>query len=351
MSAPDAPRQFLPDFCGIRMLFAVVITAELLAMVLTLGAGGGLADFWSQLSTRSLFVQWVAIGATAVLCLARPLLRPLGNTATGVAAWMLIMLTATALSLLALWLLPTLASHHGAPAFLIRALGVTAIIAAVVLRYLYEQHCQRQRELAEAQARFAALQARIRPHFLFNSMNTIASLTRADPARAEAVVEDLAELFRASLAKPGSLSTLGEELALAEGYLRIEAQRLGERLRVHWDLQDLPRQAPLPTLLLQPLLENAVYHGIEPALDGGTITVTGRYRRGVVNLAVRNTLPGSAAQPAREGNRIAQDNVRDRLVGLYGEAAALVVGRVEGDYQVRLHFPCAADEDGTPCAS
>jgi two-component system sensor histidine kinase AlgZ len=343
MTEADPPRHFLPDFCAIRMLFAVVITAELLAIVLTLGAGGGLENLGAELSTRSLFVQWIAIGATALLCLFKPLLRPLNHTTAGLAAWGLILLTALGVVLLALWLDPHLAGAAGSMAFIVRTLGVTAIIAAIVLRYMYEQHCQRERELAEAQARFAALQARIRPHFLFNSMNTIASLTRADPARAEAVVEDLSELFRASLADSSALSTLGEELELAEGYLRIEAQRLGERLHVVWDLEDLPREAQLPKLLLQPLLENAVYHGIEPAPDGGTITVSGRYRRGVVNLAIRNTLP-AAARPGvtRSGNRIAMDNVRDRLASLYGDEAGMVVGRVENDYQVRLHFPYAA---------
>jgi len=339
MTEPDAQRHFLPDFCAIRMLFAVVITAELLALVLTLGGGGGLGDFWDKLSLRSLFVQWIAIGATAVLCLTRPLLRSLGHTLAGLAAWGLIMATAAALSLLALWFDPNLAGAGGHAAFLVRTLGITAIIAAVVLRYLFEQHCQRERELAESMARFAALQARIRPHFLFNSMNTIASLTRADPARAEAVVEDLAELFRASLADPSALSTLGEELELSEGYLRIEAQRLGERLQVQWDLHDLPLDAPVPKLLLQPLLENAVYHGIEPARHGGVITLSGRYRRGVVNLAIRNPIPAAGDGEARSGNRIAQANVRDRLAAMYGDAAGMVLGRVENDYQVRLHFP------------
>ena len=347
MTEAARQRHFLPDCCGIRMLFAVVITAELLAVVLTLGAGGGLQNFGAELSTRSLFVQWIAIGATAGLCLLKPLLRPLNNTAVGLVAWALILLTALGVTLLALWLDPHLADPAGPVSLLIRTLGVTAIIAAIVLRYLFEQHCQRQRELAESQARFAALQARIRPHFLFNSMNTIANLTRADPARAETVVEDLSELFRASLTDSSALSTLGEELELAEGYLRIEAQRLGERLRVDWDLQDLPLQAPLPRLLLQPLLENAVYHGIEPAMAGGTISVSGRFRRGVVSLAIRNSLPRRADEAApRSGNRIAQANVRDRLASLYGDQAGMVVGRVEDDYQVRLHFPYAAAAEG-----
>jgi two-component system sensor histidine kinase AlgZ len=309
-------------------------------VVLTLGAGGGLSHFWDDLSVLSLFVQWIAIGATAVLCAGKPLLRKLDHTRAGLAAWMLVMVTATLLGLVASWVVPAMLEPAGITAFLVRTLGVTAIVAAIVLRYLYELYCQRQRELAESQARFTALQARIRPHFLFNSMNTIANLTRADPRRAESVVEDLAELFRASLADASSLSTLGDELELAEGYLRIEAQRLGDRLRVTWDLQDLPMAARVPRLLLQPLLENAVYHGIEPALHGGSILITGRYRRGVVNLAIRNSLPADMA--AKPGNRMAQANVRDRLAALYGEAAGMTVGRVEDDYQVRLHFPCEA---------
>lgn len=354
MTEPDSPRHFLPDFCGIRMLFAVVITAELLALVLTLGGSGGLADFWERLSLRSLFVQWIAIGATAVLCATKPMLRQLSHTAAGFVAWALILSTAAALAAVGLWLDPHLADPHGVLAFMVRVLGVTAIIAAVVLRYLYEQFCQREREFAESKARFAALQARIRPHFLFNSMNTIANLTRADPARAEAVVEDLAELFRASLADASALSTLGEELELAEGYLRIETQRLGERLQVTWDLHELPADAPVPKLLLQPLLENAVYHGVEPARDGGHVTISGRYRRGVVSLAVRNSVPaGDDPAAARSGNRIAQANVRDRLAALYGEAAGMVVGEVDGDYQVRLHFPHLhqAREAAGRCAS
>lgn len=339
MTEPESPRHFLPDFCAIRMVFAVVVTAELLALVLTLASSGGLNDFWERLSLRSLFVQWIAIGATAVLCVTRPLLKGRSHTVAGLAAWVLIMLTATLLAVIGLWVDERLADPHGPPAFMVRVLGVTAIVAAVVLRYLYEQHCQRERELAESEARFAALQARIRPHFLFNSMNTIANLTRADPARAETVVEDLAELFRASLADPAALSRLGDELELAEGYLRIEAQRLGDRLKVAWDVDDLPMEAPVPKLLLQPLLENAVYHGVEPARGGGTITVCGRYRRGVINLSVRNSLPGGDGEAPRRGNRIAQANVRDRLTALHGDDAGMVVGEVEGDYQVRLYFP------------
>jgi two-component system sensor histidine kinase AlgZ len=156
------------------------------------------------------------------------------------------------------------------------------------------------------------------------------------------VVEDLSDLFRATLSDARSLSTLAREFELARGYLRIEAQRLGARLRVVWDVDGVPVDAQLPALLLQPLLENAVYHGIEPATDGGEITISGRCRNGVVSLAVRNTLPEAAQSTRRRGNQMAQQNVRERLEAAFGEAAGMVVGQVDGRYQVRLHFPVAA---------
>ncbi|MCB1800907.1 MAG: sensor histidine kinase [Gammaproteobacteria bacterium] len=331
------PRAFLPNFCAIRMLFGVVISAELLAVVLTLGAFPAPGQFWTELSLRSLYIQWITLSLVAIYCGLRVPLGRLSHSLAGILAWLLVLLTTAgvfmAAELLGLRggrpLIPTLVQH----------LAIAGIVGAVLLRYLYEQHRERQRELAESQARLQALQARIRPHFLFNSMNTIASLTRVDADLAEQVVEDLSDLFRATLSDARTLSTLGREIELAEGYLRIEQQRLGERLRVSWDLPDLPREAKMPALLLQPLLENAVYHGIEPATGGGEIGISGRFRGGVLNLAVRNTLPADDARTRRSGNRMAQENVRQRLDAAFGERAGMVVGRVDDCYQVRLHFP------------
>jgi two-component system sensor histidine kinase AlgZ len=191
---------------------------------------------------------------------------------------------------------------------------------------------------AVANARGKTLQARIRPHFLFNSMNTIASLTRTDPALAEEVVQDLADLFRASLDTEAGTATLSEELALVRRYLNIERQRLGARMQVDWDLEDIPGEARLPPLILQPLVENAVYHGIEPATQPGRIHIVGRYRRGIINLSIRNSVPDTAAPP-RPGNRIAVENVLQRLAALYPGTARLTQTRVDGDYLVRLTIP------------
>ena len=333
-------RAFLPNFCAIRMVFGVVISAELLAIVLTLGAFPPLELFWSELSLRSLYIQWVALSVCALYCLLRAPLGRLSHAWAGSVAWALILLVTALVFGVARWLnLPT-----GEPVWtaLMSHLAIAGIVGAVLLRYLYEQHRERQRELAESSAKLQALQARIRPHFLFNSMNTIASLTRVDAELAEQVVEDLSDLFRATLADVGKVSTLQREFELARGYLRIEAHRLGERLQVEWDVQGLPDDAHLPALLLQPLLENAVYHGIETATAGGRISISGRFRDGVVNLAVRNTLPEITATNPRPGNQMAQQNVRQRLDATFGDQAGMVVGRVDGCYQVRLFFPVTA---------
>jgi two-component system sensor histidine kinase AlgZ len=170
-------------------------------------------------------------------------------------------------------------------------------------------------------------------------MNTIASLIHSKPEIAEEAIHDLSDLFRASLADAKNLSTLQDELELARGYLRIEAQRLGKRLNVQWDLEELPLEAKMPSLILQPLLENAVYHGIEPSPDNGTIEIVGRYRRHKVNISIRNTQPHEGGKRHVDGNHMALENIKQRLEGLYQEQAGLSHSEVEGDYQVRLFFP------------
>jgi two-component system sensor histidine kinase AlgZ len=333
MQASRSDSAFLPSFCEIRLVFVWVITAELLAIVLTLAAEP--QDFWSSLSLRSLYVQWVALGLAGVLCFSGRWINRLGHTWAGVTVWLLALLITALVFVASRYLL------HVDPLFdwqvLLHHLGICAIVSAVALRYLYEMHREQERLAAGLQARAQALQARIRPHFLFNSMNTIASLTRTDARVAEQVVQDLSDLFRASLADNERLSSLDQELELARGYLRIEAQRLGERLQVKWDLQDLPGHAPMPALLLQPLLENAVYHGIEPAVSGGLIEISGRYRRGLVNIGISNPLPDK--QSDRKGNHMAQQNVLERLRAAFPEQGDLHIGEVEGRYQVRLVFP------------
>jgi two-component system sensor histidine kinase AlgZ len=333
---------FLPNFCAIPTVFAVVITAELLAVILTLAAISELPEFLHQLSILSLLLQWIALSTAALLCLLRAWLEHLGDRMVALVAWTLLQLMTLMLTLATLWLhdyLSPFSVWETNLGLLTRALGISVIVGLVVLHYLHLQYRWRQQMETENAARLQALQSRIRPHFLFNSMNTIASLTQSNPSLAEEVVVDLADLFRVSLGDVKRQSTLGRELELARQYLNIERHRLGKRLRLQWDLKAMPAAAMLPPLILQPLLENAVYHGIEPADAGGIIRISGRYRRGRVNLSIRNSLPESPQQTHRKGNQLALENIRQRLASLFGSQASLLESGIDGEHQVRLVFP------------
>ena len=189
---------------------------------------------------------------------------------------------------------------------------------------------------ADSSARLAELQSRIRPHFLFNTLNTAIALARIDPARTEELLEDLAELFRVALADTGAAVTLGAEVELAQRYLAIEQTRFGERLAVSWDLDPAAAHARVPPLLLQPLVENAVRHGIEPAQGGGTIKVRTRLRRGHAVVTIDNTLEARGSRP---GAGMALRNVRERL-HLMHDVAASFDAQPQGDiYRVRIVVP------------
>jgi two-component system sensor histidine kinase AlgZ len=355
---------FLPDFCSIRMVFAVVVVGELLAIVLTLAAGPGMPSGFRALALDSLFIQWVALLSSALLCLARGTFERWGNTAAAVAGYVLILLVTFAVSEAAWWFVmphlvdPSLASlwefaQHSeglgalqpvAPTvahdqFLLRNLGISAVMALVALRYFYVRHQVRVRMESETRAHIQALQSRIRPHFLFNSMNTIASLTRSEPALAEQVTEDLAALFRVSLSDASVPGTLEEELEVCRQYLRIEAQRLGERLSSQVHTDELPGDALLPRLSLQPLIENAVYHGVEPSPDGGLIVIDGRLEGDRIRLRLENTIPNKAQPARRSGNSMALENVRLRIDAFFEGEAQFEVDAQPERFTVSLDIP------------
>ena len=186
-------------------------------------------------------------------------------------------------------------------------------------------------------ARLAELQSRIRPHFLFNTLNSAIALVRAEPARAEALLEDLSELFRSALADSQQAVTLAQELALAERYLAIEQVRFGDRLRIEWHLDPAAGSACLPPLLLQPLVENAVKHGVEPSVGGADIAIRTERRGDTAVLTVVNTVPAGAT--ASGGMGLALANVRERLGLMHDLKARFHSGPVDGTYVVRLELP------------
>ncbi len=333
---------FLPDFCAMRMVFVVVIIAELAAFVLALAPLEiPLQARLNNLGMISLYVQWCALGSCAVLCLARPRLCGLSNSQAGIISYLLILLVIIGVTELAYWLVyrptnhATLAWHWH---FLSRNLAIGALISGPVLRYFYVQKQWQRNVQAESEARLQALQSRIRPHFLFNSMNTIASLVHGQPQQAEEAVENLADLFRASLSDARQRIPLHEELALCRRYLEIEALRLGDRLQQEWDVQQLPEDALVPPLIIQPLLENAIYHGIEPLTTGGCISISGHLDKKQIEITIRNPLNDNRQQQSA-GNQLAQENIKQRLTTLYGSQGDLKIDSSQDAYQVTIHFP------------
>jgi two-component system sensor histidine kinase AlgZ len=335
---------FLPSFCDVRMVFAVVVIAELLAFILTLVSPGVMDDPWGNLGLISVLMQWIALTSAALLCVCRPVLSRMSNPSAAIISYLLVLVVTAVVAELAFRLMvtstlfPAIDSGQHA-VFMLRSLTISTVVAAVVLRYLYVQFQWRQQMRAEARARIHALQARINPHFLFNSMNTIAALTRSEPAVAETAIEDLSDLFRASLNSTHEHSTLGDELTLARRYLNIESLRLGERLAVTWDMGTVPMDIRVPPLVLQPLLENAIYHGIEPLPEGGTIEVTGRYQNDLLEITISNPTRRVKPDTAGGGNRIAQENIRQRLKIAFGGRAGLDVQQGDESYQVTIRFP------------
>jgi two-component system sensor histidine kinase AlgZ len=225
--------------------------------------------------------------------------------------------------------------------FLARNLALGTLVTTGALRYFYVTDQWRANIERAAHSRISALQARIRPHFLFNSMNTIAALTRSDPVAAEQAVEDLADLFRASLSNPGESIPLEQELEVARVYQRMEEQRLGSRLKVTWDIDQLPMATRIPSLTIQPLLENAIYHGVEQLPAGGEITIRGQMDNQIVTIVVTNPTPADSAGRAG-GNQLALDNIRQRLALAYGKRARLEVQRSADSFRVLIGFPQVA---------
>lgn len=360
---------FLPDFCALRMLLAIILAGQLLAFVLVLAPMRLSGDGWRDLALSSLFIQWVCLSSAAILCVSRRWLKRLNNVQAGFVSYAIVLMATLVLSEIAFWLLfhgivPVQAlsiampapAEAGVPALvtflktprhfelLLKNLGISAIVGAVALRYFYVQHQWKTNLESETRARIQALQSRIRPHFLFNSMNTIAALTRSDPALAEEVTEDLAALFRVSLGDARVPVPLSRELEVCRQYLNIEKQRLGTRIADEWNTDQLPAAALIPGLSLQPLVENAVYHGIEPATDGGVIAISGGEKDARVWIRITNSTPKeNALNPRPVGNQMAQENVGQRMRAFFGDGAEVRVEQGDAEYSVELRFPLVTE--------
>jgi len=218
---------------------------------------------------------------------------------------------------------------------LLNTLLLCALLAVALLIYL--RLLTKAHSPALAEARLQALQARIRPHFLFNSLNAVLALIRKDPQRAERSLEDLADLFRTLMSDARQFVRLADEIALLERYAEIEQLRLGDRLRISWDLDGAPADALLPPLVLQPLLENAVYHGVEPGTGTSDVSVRITKRGERVLAQIEN--PYLEAEVQRAGNRMALENIRERLQLFFDAEARIAIKAADGRYRVELEIP------------
>ena len=343
----ETPQVYLPDFCAASTLFIVVLVAELIAFALTLASYGPNQEFLIELSKTSFLILWIALLGTALMCQLRVYLERAGQTRAFIIAFVVLELICLIVAEGA-WQLTriygeSLIIDDTHLIFILRTFAISSIIMALAMRYLYVSSEWRRSIVLEAQARISALQALIRPHFLFNSMNTIASLTRSDPARAEEAVEDLSDLLRANLGNSSNRVSLKQEFETAAIYQRIEKLRLGDRLAVRWDIASLPMRARMPSLTIQPLLENAIYHGIELLPEGGEVRVTGRKDGDQLEITIANPV-AVGEKRSTGGNKMAMSNIQQRFDLAYAGKASVNIENSGNRFAVTLRFPLEEDD-------
>lgn len=334
-SIPRSSLATLPDFCNQGVALRLLLAGNFGLVLYTLVASEPFTfAAWAERTVvASVRIEPVLIASMVVLCPLRYWLSKLRYW-PGVAVVILVEITLVAVTG---WLIGAL--DLGA-----RTTNVArdALVAAVVTFALLHYFQLRARAYSPAlsEARLMALQARIRPHFLFNSLTAVLSLIRHEPKRAERAVEDIADLFRVLLREQRKLVPLHEELDLCRQYLAIETLRLGERLKVDWQIDGEIRNCALPPLVLQPLVENAVHHGIEPGTEPGTVVIRARQIGSQVEVAVINPrIEGNTQPPGRTGNHMALDNVRERLALQFDVEARLETVEATDTYTVRMLLP------------
>ena len=320
------------DACHVGVVLRAVLFVQ---AVMGVGVMFGADTFWGWLLRFSLLTGSV-LPATLVWLIAVCALKARLNRLEAPGQWLAGTLIGALAGLYGCGLLVMVRSADSSP--LAAPWGASAaagaLLSAMVMAGLFWR--VKARAPAAAAARLAELQSRIRPHFLFNTLNSAIALVRAEPAQAETVLEDLCELFRSALADPAESVTLGQEIELAQRYLAIEKIRFGERLRVQWSLDPSAGQARLPPLLLQPLVENAVRHGVEPSASGAQISISTLRRGSAVVIKVTNSVPGGTGVP---GHGLALDNVRERLFLLHDVQAKFRTVFKAPMFQVRLEIP------------
>ena len=320
----------MPNFRNLGVLLRALVLIHLGVLIYVLITMNQWSEWSNKLTEASLWVEPTLLMSLGGLALGNGLLQKLNDRHAMVAVliwvWMVAWMTSTLLQNL----LPM-----DVPAVPLRFEIVTVSITLLLL--LHYQLWIRALSPRLAEARLIALQARIRPHFFFNSLNAVLSLIRSQPKLAERLLENLSDLFRVAMGSETGLSTMAREVELAQGYLEIEKVRLGDRLQVEWHIDKMPKLASIPPLILQPLLENAIYHGIEPQIEPGIIQLNVFRVRDEVHIDIRNPLLNHT--PLRSGNGMALENVRERLLLYYDAEANLSITAGNDYYQIHITLP------------
>jgi two-component system sensor histidine kinase AlgZ len=320
----------LPNLRNLGVALRILLITNSLFAIVAVILSTNLAEFLAFVISISAISQPMLLVSLLLLYASYPLLIKLRYWLGIVAIFSLILLTCGCLH----WLLAQALIFDNLISFN-RTLFYAFIVSAITLFYFNLQ--LRAYSPAIDEARLQALQARIRPHFLFNCINAVLSLIRSQPKRAETALEDMADLFRVLMADNRDLVPLAQEIALCRQYLSLEKLRLEERLIIEWKIDDMPPDAIIPPLLLQPLIENAVYHGIEPLSSGGKITIQIYTKRNEVHLVLSN--PYSLKKTRHIGNQMALKNIKERLNLHFDLEASLKSSQSNGEYQVHITLP------------
>lgn len=331
----------LPDFRNFGVMLRILLGVNALALLAALLLAGGVSDWVRRFVDLAAWVQPLLLFNLAMLASVSPLLKRL--PVLGGQSFVLLLAGVSSALLLDYWKFMGL--DEGGWQRVVRAAVLGVSVAAALLYYFHLRAKAFSPALTEA--RLQALTARIRPHFLFNSLNAVLALIRAEPRRAETALEELAELFRALMRDHRDLMPLADEIELCRQYLDLEKLRLGDRLSVEWEIVNVPDDIKVPPLMLQPLLENAVYHGIEPSGEGGTVRI--RFARSGDELQIDLANPCHGQASTHSGNQMALANIRERLALFYDLEARLEAKSVEltggaCEYRVHISLPCRSQK-------
>jgi two-component system sensor histidine kinase AlgZ len=328
----------LPNFRNLGVVLRIVIIVNGISLFVAVTQAGSVENLWQRIIYGSAFLQPVLLSCLLLLYTLNDTLARQTYRRGMVGVMFVVVFISWAIARMGGELFSAAGEYGVFHTWQLIALSMT--VAALTLAYFRMRAQSLSPALADA--RLQALQARIRPHFLFNSINAVLGIVRSNPKRAESALEDMADLFRMAMGDNRELATIKHEVALSRQYLALESLRLGDRLKINWQLQAMPQDALIPPLILQPLLENAVYHGIEPMHEGGEITIKINLSGKELHLDVYN--PFQPHQSRHDGNKLALANIRERLSLLFDVEASYSVDAGEHYYRVHIIIPYVREE-------